>query len=493
MQLSKKTKKLKARIYVNDKLAAKGDVKANYIKNELAFTIKNPQRWMPNTWGKAQLYNIKVELLKGKKIIDTWEDKIGLRTVELVRQTDDIGTPFYFKINGKAIFAKGANYIPQSHFIAAKTEADYRRLLQDAVDANMNMLRVWGGGIYENDVFYDLCDEMGIMVWQDFMFANTMYPNDEHFLNNIKAEVKDNILRLRQHPSIVHWCGNNEIDVAWYNWGWQKQYNYSKSDSKELRQTYETIFQKIIPKQLIQLLPDAPYSHTSPLSNWGKPENFNHSSMHYWGVFHGEDPFSDYANNVGRFNSEYGFQSLPTWNTLQSFLPESEQQVDSKILDTRQKSYKGNRLMFTHLKRHFPETKDLKTLSYLTQLTQALGIRYAIEQHRIQQPHCMGTLYWQLNDCWPAISWSGIDNSGEWRALHYRVKDAYQDLAVFIDERDEIFEAILVNDKIHSRVGNLQLQLMDFSGQVIFEKKQEITLEPQSVTTFTLDDFNPKI
>ncbi len=489
IQLAKPAEKLTAKLFVNGELIAKQKLTKDRLNHQIHFKIKKPQRWNPvHQPGKtAYLYDIDIQLYQKGKQIDNQQKKLGLRTVELVNKPDETGTSFYFKVNGKPIFAKGANYIPQSHFINAKTEEDYKDLLQDAVDANMNMLRVWGGGIYENDIFYELCDEMGILVWQDFMFANTMYQGDQKFLENIKAEVNDNIVRLRQHPSIIHWCGNNEVNVAWHNWGWQKQYNYNKKTQKRLYSNYEKIFKELIPEQLETLLPGAAYSHTSPLSNWGTPENFNHSSMHYWGVFHGDDPFSEYANNVGRFNSEYGFQSLPTWNTIQSFLPDSEQKRDSRILDTRQKSYKGNKLMFRHLKRHFNDTDDLKTLSYLTQLTQALGIGYAIEQHRIQQPHCMGTLYWQLNDCWPAISWSSRDASGEWRALHYRVKEAFANTAVFIEDKEKL-EVVIIKDQEQIIENELEVFLFDFYGNIIAKEKLPVKLN-KTVNRIDISDF----
>ena len=474
------TKNQYFKIYVDNEFVRRSDF--HHKEVSIDFHKVQPKLWWPNGWGEANLTNIKIELYQGKKLLDTWTKNIGLRTAALINEKDSIGTSFYFKINDEPIFCKGANWIPQSHFIEQHSKADYLKLLTDAVNANMNMLRVWGGGIYEQDVFYALCDSLGIMVWQDFMFANTMIPTELN--ESITQEVDDNISRLANNNCIVHWCGNNEIEVAWNNWGWQKQYNISPIDSTDLSNNYDYIFRRLIPEKLEKLLPNATYSHTSPLSNWGTAANFNHSSMHYWGVFHGEDPFSEYANNVGRFNSEYGFQSFPSWKSLQSILPEEELTLDSELLAHRQKSYKGNRLIFQHLERHYPKPKDLKEISYLSQLTQAKGIKYAIQNHRINQPHCMGSLYWQLNDVWPAISWSSIDYDGEWRALHYTVKDAFDNPAIFIDTTKQKIEIALVNDGLLNYEGLLTFTLIDFEGNTLFSDNDMIYLQKQRVFRF---------
>jgi len=476
----KPTKNQYCKIYVDGEFIRR----SGFYNKEVSvdFHKINPKLWMPNGWGQAHVSEIKLELYQGKKLIDTYTTKYGFRKVELVNKKDSIGTSFYFKINDEPIFCKGANWIPQSHFLEQHNKADYKKLLQDAVDANMNMLRVWGGGIYEQDVFYDLCDSLGIMVWQDFMFANSMYPKQLN--KSIAEEVEENIIRLANHPSIVHWCGNNEIEVAWNNWGWQKQYKITTADSTALRNNYDYIFKRLIPEKLNKHLLDATYSHTSPLSNWGTAENFNHSSMHYWGVFHGEDPFSEYANNVGRFVSEYGFQSFPNWKNLQSVLPKEELTLESDLLKHRQKSYKGNRLIFKHMAERYPEPKNLEELSYYSQLTQADGIEYAIQNHRINQPHCMGSLYWQLNDVWPAISWSSIDYNGEWRALHYTVQKAFDNPALFVDTTDQKLNIVLVNDGMLNYEGLLTFSLIDFDGNVLFSDNDMIYLQKQSVVNF---------
>jgi len=458
---------------------------------ETVFELKqnNSTLWRPNNWGKAQLHDLRVELYEGRDLVDVWEEKIGFRTAELIQEKDSMGTSFYFKINGDAVFCKGANYIPMSPFVGNHSDEEYRELLISASEANINMLRVWGGGIYEQDIFYDLCDSLGIMVWQDFMFANTMYVSELN--KSIESEIQDNIQRLAHHPSIVHWCGNNEIHVAWSNWGWQNQYKISESDSAQLIQNYDLLFNQVIPENLKEILPAATYSHSSPLSNWGTEENFNQGSMHYWGVFHGEDPFSDYAHNVGRFTSEYGFQTFPTWNSLQYIFGEDKPDMDSEILSQRQKSYKGNRLIFQHLERHFPKPETMMELSYLSQINQARGVGYAVQNHRINQPHSMGSLFWQFNDTWPAISWSSIEYNGERRALYFEIKESFNDPGLFIDTLNNGIDAVLVNDRGSSIDGILEYCLMDTQGKKYQSYSIKMEVNSNDLGRYSLDELFP--
>lgn len=393
----------------------------NYVN--YSFSQKSPRLWESNGRGEANLYVQNVMLKQNDQLIQEEENTYGIRTIELVNEPDSIGTSFYFKLNGEPVFMQGANYIPQDVFLPRVEPEQYERLLQQVKDANMNMIRVWGGGIYENDLFYDLCDQYGILVWQDFMFAGSLYPDDEAFRANIKQEVRDNIKRLRQHPCLALWCGNNEIEVAWKNWGWQKQYGYSQQDSTKIWQNYQSIFHELIPQQLVELDPQRNYTSTSPLSNWGAAENFNHSSMHYWGVWHGREPFENFENNVGRFMVEYGFQSFPDLSSLQQVISEENLHLDSDIMKLRQKSYIGNGLIMQHINQYL--TKPiLKFEEFInrSQETQARGIQMAIKAHKSKQPHCMGTLFWQLNDCWPGPSWSIIDYYGKPKEAYKGVK-----------------------------------------------------------------------
>ena len=388
------------------------------------FTIKNPNLWWCNGMGEAFLYKHDIELFYNKKHTSSIGYKYGVRTIELINEKDSIGTSFYFKLNGKPVFIKGANYIPQDMFLPRVTRERYFNLIDQVKNANINMLRVWGGGIYEENLFYSLCDKNGILVWQDFMFAGSLYPSEPAFKENIKQEVIHNIKRLKFHPCIALWCGNNEIEVAWNNWGWQKQYGYSSQDSTEIWNNYKSIFEEMIPN-LVQEYTSTNYTSTSPLSNWGTKENFNHSSMHYWGVWHGKEPFSNFTSNVGRFMVEYGFQSFPELSALKKVMNDSSLSLTSAAMLNRQKSYIGNGLILEHIKRNFKEPDNFEEFVLLSQKTQALAMQIAIRSHMKKQPHCMGTIFWQLNDCWPGPSWSVIDYYGKEKQAYDIVRTEY--------------------------------------------------------------------
>ena len=390
------------------------------------FKVERPQLWWPNGLGKQSLYQLNIKLEKGKTVIDSTSKKYGIRTIELVNEPDSIGTSYYFKVNGKPFFAKGANYIPQDMFLPTVDSARYRKTLALARDANMNMLRVWGGGIYENDYFYDLCDQYGLMVWQDFMFAGSMYPSDSTFHESVIAEAKDNIKRIRSHPSLALWCGNNEIEVAWANWGWMGGFRWSKADSAAIYENYLKIFREEIPAQVALLNPEVPYVPTSPLSNWGKKENFDHSSMHYWGVWHGREPFEKFEENVPRFMVEYGFQSFPSYASMAAVIDSSELELNSETMTNRQKSYIGNGMITLYAEKYFGKPKDFKTYIENSQKTQAIAYRMAIQAHRLGKPHCMGTMFWQLNDCWQGPSWSVLEYDGTPKLAYEEVKKWYQ-------------------------------------------------------------------
>jgi beta-mannosidase len=389
------------------------------------FEINNPKLWWCNGFGDAHLYSQYVELISEDETIDHKKINYGVRTIELVNEPDSIGTSFYFLLNGKPIFIKGANYIPQDMFLPRVTDEQYKKLIEDVKEANMNMLRVWGGGIYESDMFYDLCDKNGILVWQDFMFAGSLYPDDNKFKENVKQEVIQNIKRLRGHPGIALWCGNNEIEVAWNNWGWQKQYGYSPEDSTRIWENHLEIFYQLIPEQIAIYDPLRNYTPTSPLSNWGTIDNFNHSSMHYWGVWHGREPFENFEKNTGRFMVEYGFQSYPEIATLKKVMSDSSLNLNSSAMKNRQKSYIANGLILKHIEQYYHVPVDFQEFIVLSQKTQAKGMGMAIKAHKSNQPHCMGTLFWQLNDCWSGPSWSVIDYYGKHKAAYDVVKKEF--------------------------------------------------------------------
>ena len=359
--------------------------------------------------------------------------------IELRQEQDSIGQSFTFYRDGKPIFIKGANWIPVHSFpvLDEAQKARYRHLLCSAKEAGFNMIRIWGGGIYEHDYFYDLCDSLGLMVWQDFIFAGSPYPDNAEMLNNINHEVHQQVSRIARHPSLVLWCGNNEVKNGWEDWGWQGVYNWTPEQRARLEKAMDTIFgypntssntssSCILAKAVRDCDPlQRPYITTSPLYGWGHPECVTHGDSHYWGVWWGEEPFERYAEKTGRFMSEYGFQSYPMLSTLKRVIPENELYIDSPSMKNHQKHGRGREIIDKAMRQYYgfdSRCLSLEDYCYVSQLLQAWGVGYGIFQHIKQQPHCMGTLYWQLNDCWPVASWSSIDYYGNWKALHYRAQ-----------------------------------------------------------------------
>jgi len=450
--------------------------------------INHPRLWWCNGLGESYLYNIKCSLKADNIIYSKITKKTGIRTLELLQEPDSAGKSFYFRLNGHPVFIKGANYIPQDNFPPRVTEERYKKLIRSVTDANMNMLRVWGGGIYEEDIFYDLCNENGIMVWQDFMFACAMYPGDTAFVENVRQEAICNIKRLRNHPCIALWCGNNEVDNGWKDWGWQKQFGYSDKDSAKIWKDYQEIFHRLLPEVLAKYDPSRPYLPSSPLYGWGHKENFLEGDSHYWGVWWGQEPFEIFNTKVGRFMSEYGFQAFPDIKTIKAFTTPEDMEINSEIMLSHQKHPIGNKLINTYMERDYNIPGDFDHYIYVSQLLQAKGIIMAIEAHRRAKPYCMGTLYWQLNDCWPVISWSGIDSYGRWKALHYLVKKAYDDLLISFSEDNNNINIYCVNDKIQPVNADLSIELISFRGKEYFEKTIPVKISPGSGRIYyTLD------
>ncbi|MCB9235679.1 MAG: glycoside hydrolase family 2 protein [Bacteroidia bacterium] len=444
--------------------------------------IQNPKYWWPRGFGQQDLYHLKFNVAHfGNKslVLDTLTIPYGLREIKLDRKPEPSGESFYFTVNGEPFFAKGANLVPGESILPRLKQDYYRNLISDAVESNVNMLRVWGGGIYEDDEFYRLCDSAGILVWQDLMFACSMYPADEKFRENVKSEIEFQAKRLRNHPSIALWCGNNEVNVAWHNWGWQNEYKISKSEQNLMWSQYLSLFDTLIPGLLAKHVPHFNYIPTSPLSNWGKKENFRYGNMHYWGVWHGEEPFENFRTNVPRFMTEYGFQSFPDLATLGRVIPEKELKLDSPTMKMRQKSYKGNGLIRKHMDRWYGKNSGQKfgEFVFLSQLLQKEALKIAISSHRVARPWCMGTMYWQFNDCWPAISWSTRDYLGRWKAAHYQVKRSYAELLISARLAGDTILVEGVNDGLHSQKGQLRLRLIDFEGKEEWSREVAVTLK----------------
>ncbi len=450
--------------------------------------IKNPELWWTHHLGKQNLYYYTIFLESASKKIDLKHVTFGLRTIELVQENDSLGKSFLFKLNGIPVFMKGANYIPEDNFLPRVTYSKTKQLINDAKAANMNMLRVWGGGEYASDYFYQLCNENGILVWQDFMFACAMYPGDSAFLENVNAEVNDQIIRLRNNPSLAIWCGNNEIDEGWKNWGWQKQFKFNSNDSTKIWNDYVLLFENNI-KNAVQLLDKSRfYWPSSPSIGWGRKESLTQGDAHYWGVWWGMEPFKTYEKKVGRFMSEYGFQGMPSLNTFTKMgalqYTKNGLKIDSTILKTHQKHPTGFETIQTYMERDYPIPKSFENYIYVSQLLQAEGMKTAIEAHRRTMPYCMGTLYWQLNDCWPVTSWSSVDYDGNWKALHYQVKKSYENLLVTFEEKNDAVLVFIVSDQLENIKGNLTIKVLDFDGKMVLTENVEIIVKPNTSSIY---------
>jgi beta-mannosidase len=466
---------------INDKSE---EIQLQKGQNTLSFSyeIKNPKLWWPNGLGEAHLYPFDIRLVKDKQVIDSRKMNLGLRTIELVQEKDKIGKSFYFKVNGQPIFMKGANVIPPDSFLPRVTDSVYQSIVKNAIDANMNMLRVWGGGVYADDAFYHACDKNGILVWQDFMFACAMYPGDEAFLENVKQEVIDNVTRLQNHPSLALWCGNNENDEGWHNWGWQKQYNYSESDSTKIWNDYQKLFHELIPQTLDSLLPatENRYWPSSPSIGWGRKESLLSGDAHYWGVWWGMEPFEMYEKKVGRFMSEYGFQSMPDLKTFQTFAQSDELNFDSEAVKNHQKHPTGYKTINDYMARDYHVPTNFEDYIYVSQLLQAEGMKTAIEAHRTAKPNCMGTLFWQLNDCWPVTSWSSVDYYGRWKAFQYQAKRSFNPILVDVTENEVNYEVRVINDEPIAHHITLDEEVMDFNGNYIDGYNVEFDIKANS-------------
>ena len=451
-------------------------------KFNLPIKIDRPELWWPNGLGKQHLYNIEVKLQR-KEVSSTVNQYIGIRKIELVADSTLSQPNFYFKVNGAPTFAKGVNYIPQDLFLPRVSTKDYERILQAAADANMNMIRVWGGGVYENDRFYELCDSLGLMVWQDFMFACAMYPGDADFLENVKQEAIDNVKRLSHHPSMALWCGNNEVLAAWKRWGWEQTAidEQSPEIAHKIWKHYDTLFHHILPEVVSEHHRGIDYWASSPSASEGLPEEYTHGDTHYWGVWWGKEPFDNFNTKISSFMSEYGFQSFPEYSSFLRFAEKQDRDMYSEVMKSHQRSSIGNATIEEYLKRSHRKPIGFEELLYMSQLLQADGIQTAIEAHRRNKAKCMGSLYWQLNDCWPGASWSSIDYYGKWKALHYKVKDAFAPVIVSHEFVDGDLLITIVSDRMDEFDGELEVVLSEFKDiEKIVRWNEVVKLEANS-------------
>jgi beta-mannosidase len=455
------------KVFVNDILIAEKDsiLKKGANAISLDFSILNPKRWWTNGLGEPYLYNVRHEVHFGGKICGQGFTRIGLRTIEFLQKKDTTGHTFFFKVNGVPVFMKGANYVPQDVFLTRVKDSSYRELVRRAAESNINMLRVWGGGIYERDAFYDYCDEYGILVWQDFMLSDAIYPDDKKFQQNLQAEAIQNVVRLRNHPCIAIWCGNNQVDEYWKNGKWKDKYEYAREDSIKINNINYKLFNDLMRNIVRKYSPGTPYTLTSPKIAWEKPESLKSGDRHYWGVWDGKEPISAYEKSIGRFVSEYGFQSFPEISTIQKFTEAEDIKAGSPVMQAHQKYPGGNELLDEYVLRYYKKPKTLPAYVYISQLLQQEAAKTAIEAHRRAMPVCMGSLYWQLNDSWPGITWSAMDYYGKNKILGNKLKELFATTIVSPVIMEDELKVFIVSDSLAERKGILSMELFDFAGR----------------------------
>ena len=452
---------------------ASAEIVAGQTEAILQLELDNPDLWWPVGHGEQPLYDLILTLKQGDTPLDEVTKRIGVRKTELDTSVDSVGSAFTVKINHKPIFIKGANWIPDDCFPTRITEARYRERITQALDANMNMLRVWGGGLYEQEAFYDACDELGILVWQDFLFACAAYPEEEPFYGEVEAEARYQVTRLSPHPSLVLWDGNNENIWGYFSWGWQEQL--------QGRTWGKGYYLELLPNIVADLDPTRPYWPGSPYSGSFDihPLADNHGNKHLWDAWNTLD-YAIYRAYVPRFVSEFGHQAPATYATLAESLSERPLAPDSPGMLHHQKAIDGNKKLLDRLLEHFPEPRDFDAWHYATQLNQARAVEYGVTHWRSHAPTCMGTLYWQLNDCWPVTSWAAVDGYGRRKPFWYATKRFYADRLLAIQPRGAKLVLFACNDSDEVWTGEVTLQRIDFAGEVLAEERIEINVDERS-------------
>ena len=471
------------------------------VENGVEIEVKNPQLWWPNGLGEQSLYTVKASLWDDGNCVDEQTKRIGLRTLELIRKKDEYGGSFYHEVNGVAFFAMGADYIPEDNIFSRITEQRTRKLLTDCRDCNFNAVRVWGGGYYPDDYFFEICDELGLVVFFDLMFACCSYPYGEEFTENVLKEIQDNMTRIRHHACLAVISGNNEIEVI-------HDGNAEEWGGAPTRASYIQLFEKDIPALLQTICPELPYIPSSP-SSFGSfldVDNCNYGDTHYWSVWHDGLPFTEYRTFYPRYLSEFGFQSFPCEKTVKAFTLPEERNIFSRIMEMHQKNGAANGKILGYLAENFLYPSEFSTLLYASQLLQAEAIRYGVEHFRRNRGRCMGALYWQLNDIWPVASWSSIDYYGRYKALQYVAKRFYSPILISCDETGEIFDRYgvnkedksyetkaklaVTNDTLQAVKGKVLWKLCNINGEVLQKGEQELCVLALSVASLEEQDFN---
>jgi beta-mannosidase len=449
----------------------------------LPVDINQPERWFPVGYGAQPIYKFNAKVTINKKVEAEKQAKAGLRAVVLRRDLDQWGRSFEINVNGIPIFGKGADVIPFDSFPSRVTTAQYRQVLQSARDANMNMIRHWGGGYYETEEFYDICDELGIMIWQDFMFGNDWQPGTYAFKQGVEKEAEFQVKRLRNHPSIVIWSGNNETESA-YTWN---RNNASAEARLQMWQDYLTIFSGILDRTVNRLNPETPYWPSSPSADYEElSDSYQSGDMHDWSVWHGRVPFTEYEKHFPRFMTEFGFQSFPELRTVEAFtLPEDRASIFTPVMLAHQKNAAGNSIIRDYMLRYYGTPKDFNYFLYSSQVLQAEAMRIGAEHLRRTRPRAMGAIYWQLNDCWPVASWASLDYYGRWKALQYYARRFYNPLLVSPHMENGALATYIVSDKTTATKAQLHIRLMNFDGKVLREENQSVEIPALSSKTYS--------
>ena len=490
----------------------------------LAMAVADPKLWWPNGYGAQPLYKVDIVLLTGERELDRRTFQMGLRKIELRQQPDQWGESFTFVVNGVPIFAKGSDWIPAHTFPTQLTDAFLEQLIRDAALTHQNMLRVWGGGFYEEERFYDLCDRYGILVWQDFVFACSIYPLDRpDFVANLQQEMLENVRRLRHRASLALWCGNNEMEQGWETWGWARpdvdeqqmaalhrlaetfppvrnlldaaEHVKPLDDWQVLRDAYLTFFHTTLPAWVKEWDPDGIYWPSSPSSDtpFRNVNGQERGDAHYWDVWHGRQPFTAYRSQYPRFMSEFGFQALPPLATISTYADEADWNMTSYVMEHHQRSGTGNGLMLGQMTDNYRTAKDFPSLVYLSMMLQAEGIRYGVEHWRRNMARVSGTLYWQLNDCWPVASWASLDSFGRWKALHYAAGRFYAPVLLSLHDRGPLIDIHVTSDLLQPWAGTVRWSLETLGGDVLEKGEAAVDAAPQADTQVRALDFTAKV
>ncbi len=463
----------------------KVEAPAGLSNHIIELPVAKPELWWPAGHGGQKLYELRLSASDARGGSATLAKRLGFRSLRLINEADEQGRSMAFEINGRRVFLKGANWIPQDALPSRWSKGVERGLIDAALEANMNCLRVWGGGRYESDSFYDYCDATGVLVWQDFMFSCATYPALPEFLKNAEREAESQILRLKDHPCIILWCGNNE-DLGAISW-----FEESRAQPSRYVVDYDRLNEGVLGRLVRRLDPDRPWWPSSPAAGPGDySDNWhadNAGDMHYWSVWHEGKSFNAYLDVRPRLCSEFGFQSLPSAHSVAAFAEPGQRNVTSPVFEHHQRHPRGNELIMTTMLRYFRMPKGFEETLYLSQVQQAMAIRTAVDYWRSTMPRCMGTLYWQLNDVWPCASWSSLEYGGRWKLLHHDAKRFYESAAPYLFVKDGSLHVGASNDGPGAWKGSIRLRIMDFGGATLMDESKEFELSmPAALETWAL-------